>query len=166
MAVGNIVLTGFMATGKSTVGQLLAERLGYEWVDTDSVIEARHGPIPEIFRNDGEESFRDLERMVARDLAKRERLVISTGGGMMLDDDNAAVLGENARVFCLTAEPDEIVRRSTSPTEVRPLLANASPAARIAELLDERRARYDRFEQVATDGLTADEVVAEIAGRI
>ena len=106
----NIVLTGFMATGKTTVGRLLADELDYQWVDTDSVIERRHGPIAEIFSNEGEEAFREMERDLAAELAEQEGLVISTGGGMMLDSATSAAFSE-ARVFCLTARPDEIARR-------------------------------------------------------
>ena len=78
--VRNVVLTGFMGTGKSTVGRLLAERLGYEFVDTDQLIVERYGPIPEIFATDGEAAFRAYEREVAGELAERQGLVIATGG--------------------------------------------------------------------------------------
>src|SRR6187399_1176730 len=91
----NIVLTGFMGTGKTTVGRLLAARLGYEFVDTDEAIVERHGEIADIFRTRGEEAFRQIERQLAAELASRERLVISTGGRMMLDPDNVAALGRN-----------------------------------------------------------------------
>ena len=89
-AHGNVILTGFMGTGKTTVGRLLAERFDYEFVDTDRVIEQRHGPIPEIFRDHGEGEFRRLERDVADELSERDRLVISTGGRLMVDAVNAA----------------------------------------------------------------------------
>ncbi|MCY4663604.1 MAG: hypothetical protein OXC00_02945, partial [Acidimicrobiaceae bacterium] len=77
----NVVLTGFMGTGKTTVGRILAEHLGFDFVDTDAVIESRAGPIPEIFERAGEPGFRELERSVARELAGRTGLVIATGGG-------------------------------------------------------------------------------------
>ncbi|MGH9134897.1 MAG: shikimate kinase, partial [Ilumatobacteraceae bacterium] len=99
----NIVLTGFMGTGKTTVGRLLAEQLGFEFVDTDQVIEQRHGAIAEVFRVMGEDAFRRIERELAAELADRERLVISTGGRMMLDPQNVASLSRNGRVFCLVA---------------------------------------------------------------
>ncbi len=167
MAAANIVLTGFMATGKSTVGRLLAARLGYEWVDTDALIEAEHGPIAEIFRSDGEEAFRDLERVAAADLADRDGLVVSTGGRMMLDPENAATLGASSHVFCLTAEPSEILRRVEAQQGIdRPLLDTASPAERIAELLDERAAAYARYEAVPTDGRSFDQIVSDIIERI
>ena len=110
-AGANIVLTGFMGTGKSTVGRLLAERLGYEWIDTDEFIETAHGPIPEIFATGGEEAFRTLERTVTAKLAERDGQVISTGGRLMLDPANAAAL-DGAVVFCLTADADTIAART------------------------------------------------------
>lgn len=164
----NIVLTGFMGTGKSTVGRLLAERLGYEFVDTDALIEQRHGPIPKIFRERGEGEFRRLERDVADELAGRERLVISTGGRLMVDAVNAARLGATGDVFCLTASVDTILSRVTaddSPVE-RPLLAGADVRRRITELLAERASAYAGFDQVDTDGRRPIEIVEEIVERI
>ena len=162
----NIVLTGFMATGKTTVGRLLADELGYEWVDTDSVIERRHGPIAEIFARDGEEAFRAMERELAVELAGQEGLVISTGGRMMLDPAVTEVF-VGARVFCLTAQPEEIARRIGRPGQpVRPLLEEQDPIARIAELLAEREAGYARFEQVKTGGRWFSAIVADLVERL
>ncbi len=107
----NLVLTGFMGTGKTTVGRILAERLGCGFVDTDEVIESRAGPIPGIFERDGEEAFREMERSVARELAGRTGLVIATGGRMMLDGECAACLEPGADVICLTASADTIIER-------------------------------------------------------
>ena len=107
----NIVLTGFMGTGKSTVGRVLAEKLGYTFVDTDTVIEQQHGPIPVIFAAEGEAAFRCFEAEVAATLAQGTHQVIATGGRLMLDPDNAAVLGATGAVFALTASADEILRR-------------------------------------------------------
>ena len=136
----NIVLTGFMGTGKTTVGRLLAEQLGYEFVDTDQVIEQRHGKVADIFREMGEETFRTIEREVASELADRRRLVISTGGRMMLDPRNVASLSRNGRIFCLVATPDAIFDRiAGDPSQIeRPLLSVPDPRQRIVELLAER----------------------------
>lgn len=167
MADGNIVLTGFMATGKSSVGRELADRLGYEWVDTDSLIESRHGSVAEIFRERGESEFRRMEGDVAKELGRRTGLVISTGGGTLLDPGNERNLCRAARVFCLTATPEEILRRVNAQGDVeRPLLAGDDPRGAIAAKLAEREKAYLRFEQVTTEGRSLDEVVTDIVRRI
>ena len=156
-----------MGTGKTTVGRLLARELRLEFVDTDREIEAEHGPIPEIFAGQGEAAFRQMEAELAVRLAERDGVVISTGGRMLLDATNADVLGAAGRIFCLTAEPTELVRRLTGPEATdRPLLAGAEPRTRITELLDERRAGYARFEQVPTDGHTPEAIVNDLLSRL
>lgn len=159
-----MVLTGFMGTGKTTVGRLLADRLGYEFVDTDGIIERRHGPIPAIFAERGEETFRAIERQVAAELGERQGLVISTGGRMLLDPVNERALSANGDVFCLAASVDEIWRRVGRTCADRPLLAGADPRQRIVELLAERQAGYAEFRQVTTDGRQPAMIAAEIAG--
>ena len=160
----NIVLTGFMGTGKSTVGRALAERMGFVFTDTDTVIEDRHGPIVDIFANHSEAAFREMERTVASELSQLWGLVIATGGSLMLDAFNAEALSSTGRVFCLTATVDALVERLTADAEhnKRPLLDAADPAARIAELLDERSAGYGQFRQVDTTGRSVDDIVDEI----
>jgi shikimate kinase len=164
----NVVLTGFMGTGKTTVGRLLAAHLGYEFVDTDTVIVGRHGPIPAIFAEHGEDEFRRIEREVATVLAGRSGLVVSTGGRMLLDPANAEALGATGRVFCLTASVDTIVGRVAPDGDAagRPLLAGGAVRGRITELLAERAAGYAAFEQVVTDGRTPDEIVDDIVERL
>jgi shikimate kinase len=162
---GNVVLTGFMGTGKTTVGRLLAGLLDYDFVDTDELIAQRHGAIETIFRERGEHAFRAIERDVAGELAGRRRLVISTGGRMMLDPVAGTTLGSRSRVFCLIASPDTIAARVLNGP-VRPLLEGQDPLSRIAELLAERAAGYARFEQVPTDTLTADEIAHELLRRL
>lgn len=151
-----------MGTGKSTVGRLLAERLGYDFVDTDEWIEAQDGrSIAAMFREDGEAIFRQWERTASITWAAREGYVIATGGRLMLDEENAAALMENGRVFCLTAEPEEIVAR-VKGGEKRPLLNVPDPEARVQQLLNQRRDAYGRFPQIATTGKTPAQVVQEI----
>ena len=160
----NVVLTGFMGTGKTTVGRLLAAELGFELVDTDALIEERHGPIAEIFASRGEAAFRSIEREIAGELAGRTGLVIATGGRMLLDPANAAVLGAQGRVFCLVAAPEEVYARVSAdrtPVE-RPLLAVPDPRRRIEELMAERAAGYGQFRQIPTDGRTPADVAAAI----
>jgi shikimate kinase len=146
----NIVLTGFMGTGKSTVGRELAQALGFTWVDTDRLIEERHGPIPEIFDRSGEEVFRSIERNVSMELSTRSRHVFSTGGRMLLDPENIRSFSTSSRVFCLTADPETLVARLLRSPGPRPLLEAADPEARIRALLEERRVGYARFAAVET----------------
>lgn len=163
-----IVLTGFMGTGKSTVGRVLAERLGMDVVDTDALIEERHGPIERIFAERGEEAFREIERQVAAELADRTDVVVSTGGRMMLDPENVASFGGRARIVCLVADPDEILARITADGSRidRPLLQVDDPGSRIRELLAEREAGYGRFPQVRTDGRRPEAIVDELVALV
>lgn len=164
----NIVLTGFMGTGKTTVGKRLAKRLDYDFVDTDVLIEQRAGrSIPEIFEHGGEAVFRQLEAEIAQELALSERLVIATGGGMMVNPDNAAVLSQSGLVFCLVASPEEILSRLLRDTDhPRPLLAVPDPHERILALLRQREAVYGRFPQLVTTGKQPDEIVTELQRRL
>ena len=162
-AARNLVLTGFMCTGKTTVGRILAERLGCDFVGTDEVIESRAGPIPQIFERDGEEVFRAMERSLARELADRSRrgsrLVIATGGRMMLDPQCAAALEPGADVVCLLADVDTVVARATrAGAAARPLLAGPDLTERVRELLAQRREGYGRFASVDTEGLSPAQV--------
>lgn len=165
MSRPNIILTGFMGTGKTTVGRLLAAQLGYDFVDTDQLIEARSGQtISEIFREKGEAAFRSMEAALAREFSEKEGLVISTGGRMMLDVDNAATLSKHGRVFCLVATPEEIMQRVTHNTDVqRPLLDAPNPMERIVELMNQRQKGYSRFPQLATSNKTAEELADYLA---
>lgn len=160
----NVVLTGFMGTGKTTVGRRLADRLGYRFVDTDELIVARHGPIPQIFADHGEDTFRRHERVVAAELSARDGLVVSTGGRLMLDGVNAELLGDTGTVVCLVASVGTIVQRVTADGSwsTRPLLAGDDAIDRIVALLDERRAGYGRFTPVETDDRSPDQVVDAI----
>jgi len=148
-----VILTGFMGTGKTTVGKLLAEHLNYRFIDTDELIESRHNrSISDIFQELGEDAFRKMERSIVKELANLDRVVISTGGRLMLDPENALALSHNSRVLCLVAMPDEILARVKSDkTHERPLLEVSNPKERIVELLQERRDDYLRFPQVLTD---------------
>ncbi len=163
----NIILTGFMGCGKTTVGKLLARQLRYAFIDTDHLIEERSGmSIPEIFKTRGEAEFRALEATIARELGAGEGMVIATGGRLMLDPDNARALGMSGAVFCLAAKPEEILRRVTRSTQgTRPLLDAPDPMARIVELTREREEGYARFPQISTSGKKPQEVMREILSR-
>ena len=161
----NIILTGFMATGKTTVGKLLAEEFGYEFVDTDKLIENRTGrSVAQIFSQQGEAAFRRLEADLAGELARRQGLVIATGGRLMLDPENAAALSASGQVFCLVATPEEILERvERDPHVRRPLLEVPNLIERIVELLQERQAGYSCFSQMVTSGKSPEEVASTLA---
>jgi shikimate kinase/3-dehydroquinate synthase len=161
--MGNIVLTGFMGTGKSIVGQEVARRLGWRFVDMDDVIVERAGKsIPRIFAEDGEPAFRRMESQVCADLSAQEGLVIATGGGALVDPDNRRVMMRGGTVVCLTADPDEILRR-VGGDDNRPLLNVPDPRARVAELLAARRAAYQAIPwQIETTGLSVEEVAERV----
>lgn len=163
----NVILTGFMGTGKSTVGRLLAARLDRDWLDTDLLIEERHGPIPEIFAIEGEERFREIERQIASEVAEMTDMVVSTGGRMMVDSANVEVLEATGHVFCLVASTEDILDRM-SPEGIarRPLLAGDSPVERLRELMAERAPAYGQFPQVATGGRSLAEIVDDIVERL
>jgi 3-dehydroquinate synthase len=160
----NIIFTGFMGTGKTTVGKLLAERLGREFIDTDDLIEKRQGlTIPEIFDQLGEAAFRKMEAEIARELGQRKGLVISTGGRLMLDPANVEALSVNGRVFCLVATPQEILSRIEGDTDHhRPLLDVPNPGEQIVELLQERKKGYQRFLKMTTDEKHPGDITADL----
>ncbi|MDT8396810.1 MAG: shikimate kinase [bacterium] len=152
-----------MATGKTSVGRSLATRIGYDFVDTDQLIESRIGmTIAEFFQEKGEAAFRKMESDLARELAGRVGLVISTGGRFMLDGDNAAVLGKTGRVFCLVATPEEILKRAESDSHVRPLLLVPNPLEHIVELLQQRKKGYGQFPKIVSSRKSPEAVVEEI----
>lgn len=157
----NIVLTGFMATGKTTVGRLLATHLKREFIDTDSLIEKRYGlSIPEIFSRFGETAFRKMERDIAEELGKRDNLVISTGGRLLLDPENVQELSANGQIFCLVASPELIFKRlQHDDGNNRPLLKVQDPYEKIVQLLQEREKGYQGFIAVSTDNKSPNEVV-------
>ena len=161
----NLVLIGFMGTGKSTLGRLCAAELGYGFCDSDHVLEAREGcTIAELFAHEGEARFREREREVIAELAATPNLVIATGGGAVLDTSNAARLRQTGLVVLLTAPPDVILKR-VGRSRTRPLLANApSPRARVEELLTERMPVYRQVAHchVDTGSRPARDVVQQI----
>ena len=160
----NIILTGFMGTGKTTVGKLLAKKLKREFIDTDRLIEERQRlTIPEIFANLGEAAFRRMEAEIAGELGERQGLVISTGGRLMLDPANVKALSSKGHVFCLVATPEEIVSRvARDAGNHRPLLDGANPGKKIAALLQERKKGYERFLTLATDNRQPSDIVEDI----
>jgi shikimate kinase len=140
--IRNLTLIGFMGTGKSSVGRLVADALHFTFLDTDDVIEARAGAtIQEIFQHHGEPAFREWEGRIVEELTRRDRTVIATGGGLPANDGNLASLKTHSLVVCLWSSPEKIWQRVKGQTH-RPLLNNPEPLAKIAELLKVRGPYY------------------------
>jgi shikimate kinase len=138
----NLALIGFMGTGKSVVGQFVAEQLGFNFVDTDGLIEAEaRRKISEIFRDEGEPAFRERERAVVLQLPTRQHSVIATGGGLVTYRDNLDLLKAHALVVCLWASPEAIFERVREHNH-RPLLQDADPLGKIRALLSAREPFY------------------------
>jgi shikimate kinase len=164
-----IVLAGFMGTGKTVVGRKLAARLGRPLLDTDALIEQAQGrSVREIFAADGEPRFRELERAAVAEACAAGDVVVSTGGGTLVDDRNLAALVDGGLVVCLTASPRAIARRVRASVADRPLLSgHPSLTGRIRELLDARAHVYARLPvQIDTSNLGIDDVVDEIVARL
>ncbi|MCH8281256.1 MAG: 3-dehydroquinate synthase [Chloroflexi bacterium] len=160
----NIILVGFMGTGKSRVGASLAEKIGWEMVDADHEIVRRAGrTIPQIFEQDGESSFRQLERSVIRDLCAGANRVIAAGGGAFADPGNRQEMLASGMVVCLTAQPETIYRRVGHRAGARPMLAGYDPLDRIKTLLEQRAPSYAQAHHaVATDDLTPEQAAEQI----
>jgi len=161
----NITLTGFMGTGKSAVGKLLAKQLGWRFVDVDGVIEASaKKPIAEIFAEHGEAVFRRLENRAIRRVVRSDQQVIATGGGAFVNPENRRLLRAVGPVICLTANPKIILQRVSSTLAKRPMLAHVpSPLVRIQQLLAHRASPYAKADlMIDTSHLTIDEVATRI----
>lgn len=159
----NIVLTGFMGTGKSAVGLILSDQLGLPLVDADAELEKETGrTIAQIFSEDGEGRFRELEKDVVQRLASSQAQIITTGGGAVLDPGNLAALKASGILICLRARPETILSRIKMEAH-RPLLEGGDRLTTIRELLASRAAIYDQIShQVDTDGQTPLQVAEKI----
>lgn len=144
--IANIALIGFMGTGKTSVGRLVAEQLRFHYLDTDEMIQTATGKtIAEIFSANGEPAFRTLEVKTVQELASKTRTVISAGGGLPLNPENLASLKTHALVVCLWASPAKIWERVKNQTH-RPLLHDSDPQKKICELLAARAPFYKQAD--------------------
>ena len=159
----NIVLVGFMGTGKTSVGRRLASQLRMRYVDTDDIVERdSRRRISDIFTEDGESAFRELESKAVGKVSKLRNHVIATGGGVVLKEANMTELKQNGIVFCLTATAEEIYRRVGHQTH-RPLLQDPDPLAKIQSMLAERQSYYAEADHmVRTTGRSFGEIIAYI----
>lgn len=153
-----------MGTGKSAVGKMLARRLKRPFVDLDREIEKEAGrPVQEIFAQEGEAAFRQMEAKAVRETADLEGHVIATGGGVMCDEENVEALKTKGLLVCLTASADAVLERTAASRASRPLLAGADPKERIEELLKLRQPYYARADvTIDTTGRPLQEIVEEI----
>ena len=143
----NIILIGFMGVGKTSLGKLLASKLGRPFIDLDEKIEHdANMTIPEIFEKHGEKYFRELEKKAVREVSERKNLVIATGGGTVKDAENVRLLKNSGVIICLTTEPEEIFRRTERRGE-RPVLDGSEDRlATIKKLLAEREIFYSQAD--------------------
>jgi len=159
----NIVLTGFMGTGKTAVGRELSAMLGMKLIDIDAEIEhSQKMTINDIFKSYGESRFREIESELIKRFSEENNLIISTGGGAVLKKMNMDNLRRNGTIFCLNASPQAVLERTKS-TEDRPLLKVADPLAKIRELFDFRRPFYEKAgTMIETEGKTPMQIAEEI----
>jgi shikimate kinase len=161
----NIVLIGYRGTGKSTVGRLLAVRLGRELVSTDAeIVERAQRTIPEIVAQEGWEYFRNLESDICRELGVRDRLMVDTGGGAILREQNVEALKRNGVLFWLTASVETIVKRIGRDNQRPSLTGTKSFVDEIRDVLQERTPKYQSAADhiVATDDRSIDQVVEHV----
>lgn len=166
----NIGLIGFMASGKTVVGNALATKLQLDFIDTDTVITEKAGKsIPEIFAADGEDIFRKLESEVIQEVCKFDSHVISFGGGAVLSQTNVKTIQESTTVILLTASTDTIRSRLKS-SNFRPLLNGNSATLEdsISSLIAQREVQYRAATDfiIDTDGKSVTEIVDELLGRL
>ena len=168
--ITNLIITGFSGTGKSLVAKEIARRLNWDFLDTDDEIVKQTGrPIAEIFRQDGEDRFRELERGAIRKACRQRQTVIAIGGGAIVDPQNFELLAKSGLIVCLEAKPETIYERlfheaAFAPeTEVRPLLTADDPLERIRELKASRQPYYANVDwTVHTDNLNISQVADEV----
>ena len=159
----NIIITGFMGTGKSVVAKELARKLKMVFIDMDQIIEERQGTsIADIFTRYGEKYFRAQENKLIKELSQKENMVIATGGGTLLSSDNARILDQRGQIICLYAGSQTIYNRVKRKNN-RPLLKEENRLSEINRLLEERKKIYDNIKwKIDTTNLNIQEVTDKI----
>jgi shikimate kinase/3-dehydroquinate synthase len=168
--ITNLIITGFSGTGKSLVAKEVARRLNWDFLDTDDeIVEQTRKPIAEIFRQDGESKFRELERETIRKACQQRQTIIAIGGGAIVDPQNYELLAKTGLIVCLEAKPETIYERlfqkavHSPETEVRPLLATDNPLEHIRQLKASRQPSYAKVDwTVNTDNLNISQVAEEV----
>ena len=159
----NIVIIGFMGTGKTQTAKALADELSLEYVSVDELIEKKEDrSINDIFREDGEKYFRAVEKEIVKEVSEGENQVIDAGGGVVLDEENMKNLKKSGIVICLWASP-EVIHERTKEHGHRPLLNVEDPEGKIRDLLDERKPFYEKAdEHIDTSDMDLQSVVSNI----
>lgn len=159
----NIVLTGFMGTGKTTIGNEVARLLGKTFYDFDCIMEERMQiSIKEIFEKYGEIFFREIERKIVMEFVNKTDAVIATGGGTLLFNNNYSILSENGIIFCLTTQKNILIKRLEN-SFARPLLSGGALSERIECLLKEREILYQKLPNpIDTSNLSSAEAASKI----
>jgi shikimate kinase len=165
--MGNIVLTGFMGSGKTVVARELARILGTKVIDVDTEIEKyKKMTINEIFKQFGEPRFREIETETIKQVSENNNVIISTGGGAVLKQENIDAMRKKGVIVCLTAAPETILERTRS-TRDRPLLLVDNPLERIRELLEFRKPFYEKADiMIDTENKTPLRIAEEIIEKI
>ncbi len=158
-----IYLVGFMGTGKTVVGKKVAGQLNHGFLDLDSLIEEKQNRrISQIFTEDGEAYFRSLEKQVLKDISTGKDLVISCGGGIVLDKENIQIMKHTGIMVCLSATPEVILARTQSHSH-RPLLNASNPQEKIEQLLKIRASFYAQADYtIDSSDLTISQVVRKV----
>ena len=164
MGHSNIFLVGMMGAGKTTVGRALAHRMKREFVDTDRLLVERTGvPVATVFEIEGEEGFRRRESTVLHEVCEQDGRVVATGGGIILSEENRAVMREAGTVIYLRARIESLWERVRHDSS-RPLLATAEPRARLAQLLEEREPMYRDAAHIVVD--SGPQSASTLVGRV
>lgn len=158
----NIVLIGLMGSGKTTLGKLLAQKTGMEFIDTDEMIVERAGkPISKIFEDEGELHFRDLESEVIEEISQKVGCVVSTGGGAVLRNENVENLQKTGVLFYLSASPETLWER-IKDDDTRPILHGDDPASILRRVLAARKPLYEQADYTINTENPPEEIVEEI----
>jgi shikimate kinase len=163
----NIVLTGFMGSGKTVAARELARILGMKVIDVDTEIEkSANMTINEIFKQYGEPRFREVESEIIKQVSEKKNVIISTGGGAVLKQENMDAMREHGVIVCLNAAPETILKRTKRTTD-RPLLLVENPLERIKELLELRKPFYAKADiMIDTENKTPLQIAEEIIERM
>lgn len=164
----HIVLVGLPGSGKSTVGALLATKLGRPFLDFDAEIERRQGmPISQIFGERGEPAFRELERVLTEEVKEQDSMVLAPGGGWVSDPKTVSILRPPSKLIYLRVRPETALKRLGAATASRPLLNRPDPLAELNNLLEQRRMAYQGAElEIGTEMITPEQVTEQIAEKL